>query len=128
MVQLPQLAVQELRNFRKNMSIRYLGQLSNVILAVALSVGLYNRWLYSSQIAILLVAVLGLVVFSVSCVLIYYYSYENFGYCLIRLWVGCLLGVVAFSEQYDHSSEDVMNILFISSLIIRFVKCDLFVS
>ena len=119
MVQLPQMAVQELRNLKTNLSVRYLGQLSNVILAVALSVGLYNRWLYSAQIAILLVALLGLVVFTVSCILIYYYSYETFGYCLARLWVGCLLGVVAFSEQYDHSSEDVMNILLISCLIMR---------
>ena len=122
MVQLPQFVTQELRTFNTNLSVRYISQLSNIILAVALSVGLYNRWLYSAQVGILLVSILGLLVFTTSCVLIYYYNYRNFGLCLARLWVGCLLGVVAFSEQFDRfDSEDVMNVLLISSLVIRCV-------
>ncbi len=66
---------------------------------VALCLGLYTRWAHSEDLAILIIAFFGLFVFAISCALIYYFSMEEIGFSLSRLWIGCLLGVVSFTDQ-----------------------------
>ena len=82
-------------NVKKNLSVRYFGYVSNVVLMVALCLGLYTRWTHNEDMAILVIAFLGLFVFAISCALIYYFSMEEIGFSLSRLWIGCLLGVVS---------------------------------
>ena len=109
-------------NVKKNLSVRYFGYVSNVVLMVALCLGLYTRWTHNEDMAILVIAFLGLFVFAISCALIYYFSMEEIGFSLSRLWIGCLLGVVSFNDQAHvryGTMEEVMNILLMSSIGIR---------
>ena len=107
---------------KSNLRVQYFRHISNVILLVAICVGLYARWMQSSDTVILVISILSLFVFSISAAMVYYFSMDRIGYSLIRLWVGCLLGMVAFTDKalmnYD-TSEEVMNSLFITSLIVR---------
>ena len=109
-------------NVKKNLSVRYFGYVSNVVLMVALCLGLYTRWTHNEDMAILVIAFLGLFVFAISCALIYYFSMEEIGFSLSRLWIGCLLGIVSFNDQalvkYG-TMEEVMNILLMSSIGVR---------
>ena len=112
----------KLLNMKANLSVRYFRYISNVILMVALSVGLYARWIYSQDTVILVIAFLALFIFAISSALVYYFSMETIGFTLSRLWIGCLLGVMAFTDRalinYD-TSEEVMNILLMTSVVVR---------
>ena len=66
-------------NVKRNLSVRYFGYVSNVVLMVALCLGLYTRWAHSEDLAILVIAFFGLFVFAISCALIYYFSMEEIG-------------------------------------------------
>lgn len=106
------------------MILHYAGYSSNVFLLVGLALGLYTRWIHSENMAILLIAFLGLFIFGISCALVYYFSMDVIGFSLMRLWIGCLLGVIAFSEQLHvkHVAlEETMDFLLMVSLCIRCV-------
>ncbi len=107
---------------KKNLSVRHFGYVSNLVLMVALCLGLYTRWTNKEDMTILVIAFLGLFVFAISSALIYYFSMEEIGFSLSRLWIGCLLGIVSFGDQ-GHvkygAMEEVMNILLMSSIAIR---------
>ena len=110
------------KNSMLSLTLQCVGYFGNLILLVSLALGLYTRWVYTQEIAVMLIAILGLFVFSVAIALIYYFSMESFGFCLARLWMGCLLGVIAFTEQSlfsEDSKESIMNGLLLTSLIIR---------
>lgn len=79
-------------------SLGLLNYMANALLLVAICLGLYTRWLHSDDIAVLLIAFLGMFVFSLAVALVYYFSLESVGVSLLRLWIGCLLGVIAFTE------------------------------
>lgn len=110
-------------------SIRLLSYVSSVLLFVALCLGLYTRWLHSDDIAILLIAFLGLFVFSLALALVYYFSLESVGFSLLRLWVGCLLGIIMFTEPavFDdglvRTTQEITNWLLISSVCVRCLWC-----
>ncbi len=119
---LPYETIKMIVNAKKNLSLRHFGYVSNVVLMVALCLGLYTRWTHKEDMAILIIAFLGLFVFAISCALIYYFSMEEVGFSLSRLWIGCLLGVVSFNDQSQikyGAMEEVMNILLMSSIGIR---------
>ena len=107
----------------RNLTLRYLGYLSNVILMVALSIGLYTRWTATQDMAILLMAVFGLFIFGISCAFVYYFSLETIGFSLSRLWIGCFLGVIGFTQielpEEENTLEEVMNILLVLSTLLR---------
>lgn len=110
-------------------SVRLLSHVSSVLLFVALCLGLYTRWLHSDDIAILLIAFLGLFVFSLALALVYYFSLESVGISLLRLWVGCLLGIVMFTEPavFDdglvRTTQEITNWMLISSVCVRCLYC-----
>lgn len=81
--------------------------------------------MHSQDIAVIFIALLGLFVFASSCTLVYYFSMETAGYCLFHLWIGCLVGVVAFTTEHsivEHGSVkgivEVMDVMFVSSLLL----------
>eukprot|EP00058_Branchiostoma_floridae_P006046 XP_002591534.1 hypothetical protein BRAFLDRAFT_60457 [Branchiostoma floridae] len=100
-------------------SIRYLGFLPSLVLLVAISLGLYTRWEATEEVFVLVVALGGLFVFAIAMALHYYFSMEYFSESLAHLWFGCLLGMMAFTEnesfRYDEK-EEVMNILLMTSV------------
>jgi len=110
---------------RKSLSLQHLGYLDDVVLVAALCLGLYIRWAHSQDMAVLLMAFMGLVILTVTAALVYYFSMQTIGISIARLWIGCLLGVISFPEADIYPSEllqnvhEVMNILLIISLVLR---------
>ncbi|ELT89438.1 hypothetical protein CAPTEDRAFT_173385 [Capitella teleta] len=111
---------------RVSTAVPYIGILGNVILTCAVALGLYARWMHSEDIAVILIAMLGLLVFTSSCALVHYFSMATIGYCLYSMWIGCLIGVVAFTTEHsmvEHEKVkaivEVMDVLFVTSLLLR---------
>ncbi|XP_033746705.1 transmembrane protein 168-like [Pecten maximus] len=100
----------------------YMGYLPNIILVAALALGLYTQWQYSQNTVILVVAILGLFVFGLSCACQYYFNFESLGRTILHIWLGCILGVIVFSREQKEieyiMTQEVMNILFMTSLIV----------
>ena len=123
LIHAPQFMMAQLRGFRQQLSLRYISYLgSNALLMVALCLGLYSRWMLSQELAVLIVAFLGLFVFAISCALVYYFALENMGWSLAHVWLGCLMGVVAFTETSVTEYiiiEQVLNALLMASLALR---------
>lgn len=110
-------------------TVTFLNYISGSLLLAALGLMLYTRWLHSDDVAILLIAFLGLLVFSLAIALVYYFSLEVVGFCLLRLWVGCLLGVIAFTEPavFDDGlikqTQEITNWMLLSSVCMHCFLC-----
>ena len=99
--------------------------LGNALLLISLGMGLYTRWNYTDNNAILFIGFTGLFVFSISIVLIYYFSKQAVGNSLSRLYIGCMLGVVAFTEhsmRHDEMHERTTDFLLMASLFVRCIN------
>jgi hypothetical protein len=100
-------------------SLRFL---STTILIVALGLGLYTQWQVTENTAILIISLVGLLVFGISCALQFYFHYPYIGQILFHVWLGCILGIIIFSEEKEIQymmPQEVMNILFITSLCVH---------
>lgn len=109
-----------MKDIRSRLALVYLGYLSDVMLVVALGLGLYTQWVNSNSqnTAILAISLFGLLVFVISCALQYYFNQETFGQAILYTWLGCLLGVITFSnsEEFQYETmEESMDILLIAS-------------
>ncbi|CAH1782885.1 unnamed protein product [Owenia fusiformis] len=111
-----------LLNMKRETLVRYIGYLSNFVLLAAICLGLNTRYVYTQDVWILVVGIMALFLFAISAALSYYFSFELLGFSLARLWVGCLLGILAFahSENISHDTmEDLMTGLLIGSVVVR---------
>lgn len=103
-----------------------LKSVSNFLLLLALGIGFYTRWLVTQNVIILVLAFLGIFVFSISLALIYYFSLSQIGKSLSKLYIGCMLGVIAFVKlppfSEEVAQESLMNSLLVVSLIVRFTQ------
>lgn len=112
--------IMNLKDARSQMTIVYLGYLSDVVLTVALGLGLYTEWQNTQNSTILLISMLGLFVFVISCAFQYYFNLESLGRALMHIWLGCILGVIVFTDPKDYkyeTLEEVMNILLLTSAV-----------
>ncbi|XP_013395203.1 transmembrane protein 168-A [Lingula anatina] len=103
-------------------SILFVKHISMLVLLIGLSLGLYTRWQHTEDITILMLAIVGLFVMTISLALTYYFSMETLGSVIMHLWLGSLVGMIAFTENkmFQHETlEEVMNILLITSLGLR---------
>lgn len=110
---------------KTDISTTIVSSIANLILVVGLALGLYTRWLHSGDVAILCIAVAGLFVYSISLALVYYFSLDSIGKSLCRLYIGCMLGVVSFTEHssfHTEARELTMNMLLVASLVIQCVN------
>ena len=112
-------------DFRKSLGWRHFAYVDEIVLVAALCLGLYTRWAHSQDMAVLLIVFMGLVVLAVTAALVYYFSTVAIGLSVLRLWVGCLIGVISFPEADIYTNElllkihEAMNILLITSLVLR---------
>jgi len=112
--------IMNLKDFRTKLAFYYLGHLSNVMLFVALGLGLYTEWANSQNTAILLISLCGLLVFGISCAMQYYFDKHIIGQALLHLWLGCILGIIIFTndQEYQYETmEESMHILLVSSAV-----------
>lgn len=100
----------------------YMRYLPDVILVAALALGLYTQWQYSRNIVVLVVTILGLFVFGLSCACQYYFNFVSLGRAILHIWLGCILGVIVFSTEQKKIefivTQEVMNILFLTSMAV----------
>lgn len=102
--------------------LEYLSFLSTLIMVVALGLGLYTQWQVTENSAILVISLVGLLVFGLACALQFYFHYPYVGRALFHIWLGCILGIIVFSEEKEIQymmPQEVMNILFITSLCVH---------
>ena len=109
-----------LKDARVQFTMLSFSYLSNIILLVALGLGLYTQWMYTENMAIIGIALCGLLVFGISCALQYYFDYQTFGKALLHVWLGCILGIIIFANQEEYkfvTTQEVMDILLLSSAL-----------
>lgn len=102
-------------------SLLHLQYLSSIILTAALGLGLYNQWQFSEDPVILVIALLALFVFGISCALQYYFHFHAIGQALSHIWLGCILGIIIFSKKKEMeyaTTEEVMDILLVTSVVV----------
>ena len=112
--------IMNLKDARAKLTVVYLGYVSDVMLTVALALGLYTEWTNSSNTTVLMISLCGLFVFVISCALQYYFNYTSLGKALLHIWLGCILGVITFNDSQEYQYETLqesMNILLVSSSV-----------
>lgn len=115
-----------IKDARAKLTVLYLGYLSDVMLTVALALGLYTEWTNSSNTVVLMISLCGLFVFVISCALQYYFDYTSLGKALLHIWLGCILGVITFndSQEYQYETmEESMDILLVTSAVFGWFWC-----
>ena len=118
----PGIMFAKLRTLGHSLTLRYfIYLLSNGLLMAAVCLGLYSRWLLSQEMVVLVVALMAVFVFAVCCALVYYFKLESLGWCVAHTWLGCLMGVVAFTET--SVTQVCLSLLSIQSNIINCVSC-----
>ncbi|XP_018585419.1 transmembrane protein 168 [Scleropages formosus] len=103
-------------------SLRCLGFLSNLILLVAICLGLYVRWEKTAEAVILVVFILGLLVLGIASILCYYFTMETASASLLHLWFGFLLGLLCFLSSPSLASdvkEQATGYLLLASVLLR---------
>lgn len=109
----------KVKDVRLRAVFTYVQYLSNIVLIVALGLGLYTQWMFTQNSAILVISLLGLLVFGISCAFQYYFNLQSIGQALLHVWLGCILGVVIFMnpKEYEYvGTQELMNILLLVSL------------
>lgn len=108
------------KDARAKMTVQYLGYLSDVMLMVALALGLYTEWANSQNSTVLMISLCGLLVFVISCAVQYYFHYAALGNALLHIWLGCILGVITFNDSHEYQYETMqesMDILLVTSVV-----------
>ncbi|XP_071082473.1 transmembrane protein 168-like [Haliotis cracherodii] len=119
LVHLSHQVMQSIKDFKLQFTIQYVGYIPDIILLVALGLGLYIQWHLTNNTVIAVISLFGLFVFGISCALRYYFSMQSIGNALFHIWTGCLVGIIAFSEKndYDDVLHEVMEMLFLTSMV-----------
>ncbi|KAK3796721.1 hypothetical protein RRG08_037485 [Elysia crispata] len=121
-VNFPEIAKAAMANANKtNVTLLYLRFIPELILIVALGIGLYTQWTFTEDATISVIGILGAFVFAVSCALRFYLGYQDLGRALFHVWIGCLTGILAFtnhSELQYITLEEVMEAMFMSSMVL----------
>lgn len=113
--------IMQIKNMKMEFRIQYLTYIPNLVLMVAIILGLYTQWMSTQKTSVIVIAFLGLFLFSTVLALQYYFSFQNISEILLYIWVGCLLGILMFSEQVDQTAQQVTNALFILSSGLRWI-------
>lgn len=103
-------------------SVRWLGYLSSLNLLIALSLGLYVRWLKTEETILLVIFVLALIIAGVACLVYYYFNMERLSLGLLHPWFGFLLGLLCFLNSpalKGDVKERASNYLLLSSVVLR---------
>ena len=104
----------------KNM-VQYICYGPDIILMVAIGLGMYTQWMLpgEQQYAISVIALMGILVIALSCALRYFFSLHQVGKALYHIWIGSLVGIIAFLNSSDViTTKEVMEALFMASLVL----------
>lgn len=114
---------------RQNCNIQLLNVADKAILLIAVCLGLYTCWDHTRDVAIVAVAVFGLLILGFCGMLYYYFNLESQSSSLMHLWIGCLLGIITFTDlkgsELSHLSM-IADVFLASSLSVKilWVVCE----
>ena len=98
-VHLPSIVMSQMKDLRARLTLQNVQYVPEVVLLVALGLGLYTQWSLTQDPVISFIAITALFVFAVSCALRYYCNLQKAGSTVFHLWVGCLIGILAYSDS-----------------------------
>ncbi|XP_076469499.1 transmembrane protein 168-like [Babylonia areolata] len=108
-----------MKDLRAQLTVENIQYVPDLVLLVALGLGLYTQW-YATQDALLsFVAITAMFVFAISCALRFYCNMHTAGSVVFHLWVGCLIGILAYSDNSlveFVTTQEVMEAMFLTSL------------
>ena len=120
-VHLPSIVMSQMKDLRARLTLQNVQYVPEVVLLVALGLGLYTQWSLTQDPVISFIAITALFVFAVSCALRYYCNLQKAGSTVFHLWVGCLIGILAYSDssavEYV-TTQEAMEALFLTSLVL----------
>ena len=120
-VHLPTIVMSHMNDLRAQLTLQNVQYVPEVVLLVALGLGLYTQWSVTQDPVLSFISITALFVFSVSCALRYYCGLQKAGSTVFHLWVGCLIGILAYSDssavEYV-TTQEAMEALFLTSLVL----------
>ncbi|XP_072175741.1 transmembrane protein 168-like [Diadema setosum] len=99
--------------------------LDGIILFASVCLGLYTCWQLTGDSTIILLTAFGLLIFSLSAILYYYFDLVDYTLSFTHLWFGCLLGIISFMDVNLDMTEPITkatNGLLITSLIVKVIR------
>ncbi|KAJ8047022.1 hypothetical protein HOLleu_05896 [Holothuria leucospilota] len=104
-------------------NIHLLGAVDKMVLMVAVCAGLYRCWDHTGDASFMAVAAFGLLIFGFCGMLYYYFSVQNLSGSLMHLWVGCLFGLITFTNSKMSPDLDVpmtaSDVILVASLVLK---------
>ena len=120
-VHLPTFTMSHMKDLRAQLTLQNVQYVPEVVLLVALGLGLYTQWSMTPDPILSFISITALFVFAVSCALRYYCNLQKAGSALFHVWVGCLIGILAYSDssavEYV-TTQEAMEALFLTSLVL----------
>ncbi|KAK7476305.1 hypothetical protein BaRGS_00032423 [Batillaria attramentaria] len=116
---LPEIIMTHVKDLRAQLTLQNVQYIPEVVLLVAIGLGLYTQWSVTQDTVLSFISITALFVFAVSCALRYYCGMQRAGGALFHIWVGCLVGILAFSDSSDVeyiTTQEAMEALFLTSL------------
>lgn len=108
-----------MKDLRAQLTLQNVQYVPEVVLVVAIGLGLYTQWTVTQNLLLSAFALSALFVFAMSCALRYYCGLERLGRALYHIWVGCLVGILAYTDTKDVefiTTQEAMEALFLTSL------------
>ncbi|KAK7102271.1 transmembrane protein 168-like [Littorina saxatilis] len=120
-VHLPALTMSHVKDLRAQLTLQNVQYVPEVVLLVALGLGLYTQWSITQDPILSFISITAMFIFAVSCALRYYCNMQRAGGAVFHIWVGCLIGILAYSDssavEYV-TTQEAMEALFLTSLVL----------
>ncbi|KAL8563500.1 hypothetical protein ACOMHN_066167 [Nucella lapillus] len=108
-----------MKDLRAQLTLQNIQYVPEMVLLVALGLGLYTQWSMTQDTVISFISITAMFVFAISCALRYYCNMQKIGSAVFHIWVGCLIGILAYSDNASVeyvTTQEVMEALFLTSL------------
>ena len=118
-VHLPNFTMSHIKDLRAQLTLENVQYIPEMVLLVALGLGLYTQWSMTKDAVLSFISITAMFVFAVSCALRFYCNMQRAGSAVFHIWVGCLIGILAYSDSPDIeylTTQEVMEALFLTSL------------
>lgn len=109
------------KELRAQLTLQNVQYVPEIVLLVALGLGLYTQWVSTQDLVLSFISISAMFIFAISCALRYYCNLQNAGSAVFHVWVGCLVGILAYTDssvvEYL-TTQEVMEALFLTSLVL----------
>lgn len=109
-----------IKDLRSQITLHNAQYIPQVVLLVAVGLGLYTHWSVAKDRVFSFISITAMFVFALACTL-RYCGMQRFGGAMYHIWVGCLVGMLAYSDNQAVefvTTLEVMEALFLTSLVL----------